>query len=408
MNAWLAITHAEVVLEREVLNNATVLINNGLIHEIGPAEYLKVYRIPTIDAAGAYLIPGLIDTHNDGVEREINPRPRTNFPSQFAFRNFENRAVASGITTAFHAVMFADLLEKARSIARAKEVADMVLAAANSVIDHKVLYRLDVWTPEAMDPVFDSMRRGTVQAMSLNDHTPGQGQYRNVEEYQKTMAAYLAKGAIKIKPEEIAKARLEDHVGDRSSVKIVMDRTREEMRHEPFVLLAHDPDTAEKVDEMAEFGVTIAEFPVTKEAAVQARKRGMSITMGAPNIVRGGSASGNISAVELAAEGLLDIICGDYHAPSILYSTLKLVESGLCDFPKAVSMLGSNAAHAFGLVDTGRIRIGHVADLCLFRVVEGLPSVQAVIKNGDVEFGNGALEGKAPFTAPRKTRPMDR
>ena len=377
----IAITNARVVLPDSFIDNGTVVVSGGLIADFGPSEYLPACGERIFDAKGAWLIPGLVDSHNDGIEEEINPRPRAAFPLDFAIANYELRAAASGVTTAFHAVMFADLLDKERSIRGATAVADAIHGLHNPLIDHEVLYRLDVWTPDGLDPMFASMRKARVQAMSLNDHTPGQGQYHDLDEFKKTIEAYLAKAAIRYSPEKVIEAQLDIRQTE-ARPTAVLERTAAEMAERPFVLLGHDPDSAEKVDELAELGVSIAEFPVAYPAARRARDIGQWITMGAPNIVRGGSTSGNLNAAELAGDGLLDILCGDYHAPCLLYAVLMLYRQGYCELPAAVAMITSNPADAFRLHDRGRIERGLLADLCLFTEEGGIPQIAATFKAG--------------------------
>ena len=376
-----AITNARVVLPDGVMENGTVLVCDGLIADYGPSEHLSTQGARVWDANGAWLIPGLVDTHNDGVEEEMNPRPRAGFPLDFAIANYELRAAAAGVTTAFHAVMFADLMDKERSIRGATDVADAVHGLPKPLIDHEVLYRLDVWTPDGMDPLFASMRRARVQAMSLNDHTPGQGQYHNLGEFKKTIEAYLAKAAIRYSPDEVIEAQMRARPAE-ARPTAVLERTAAEMSERPFVLLGHDPDSAGKVDELAALGVSIAEFPVAYEAAARAREIGQWITMGAPNIVRGGSTSGNLNAAELAADGLLDILCGDYHAPCLLYASLMLYRQGYCELPEAIALITSNPARAFSLNDRGRIERGLLADLCLFQEDGDIPQIISTFKEG--------------------------
>ncbi len=384
----LAITNARIVLLDSVLENGDLIVSGGLIEEFGPAGSLPVRGMQAIDARGAYLIPGIIDSHNDGVEGEINPRPRAGFPANFAIANYEMRAASSGVTTAFHAVMFADLLDKERTIRGASAIADMLHELTNPLIDHEVLYRLDVWTPSGLGPLFNSMRKAKVQAMSLNDHTPGQGQYRDLDELKKTLSAYLAKMAIRFDPNEIVGSKVSGAARNERPVE-VLRRTRDEIAKEPFILLGHDPDTPEKIDELADLGVTIAEFPVTYAAAQRAREVGQWITMGAPNIVRGGSSSGNLSALRLARDGLLDILCGDYHAPSILYSAMLLYRQGICPLPESIAMITSNPAKSLSLTDRGRTAPGLAADLCLFTESGHIPRVLAVLKRGELIYSGG-------------------
>lgn len=385
-----AITHATVVLEDELVENGAVVVQGGLITDVGASESLATNGLPVVDARGAYLIPGVIDTHNDGLEREINPRPQVGFPRPFALSNFERRALASGVTTTFHAIYFGDVARHGRSIQHATACTEAIRATAGqSRHDHQVLHRCDVWSPTGFDLLIESLRQFGTPAMSLNDHTPGQGQFRDLEQLKRYMSDQRAGGSVDLDAE--IRRRIDARAGDRDTVPGVLRRTRQAWTQAPFLIASHDDDSPEKVDEMVAVGATVAEFPVTLEAARRARERGMAITVGAPNIVRGGSTSGNISATDLAAEGLADIICADYHAPSLLYAAFKLVEQGICDLPRAIAMLSATPARVFGLADRGRLAKGKRADLCLVRTGEAGPVATLVLSAGKVAFSAGDL-----------------
>ena len=391
MNRSLVITHAWLVVEDEVLANGAVLIHDGRIAAIEASEGVgRGDGLPVMDAQGAYVIPGIIDTHNDSVESEINPRPLANLPRSFALANFERRALAAGVTTVFHAVSFADLPSKDRSLGGAVATSETIRQARTATIDHHVLHRCDVWSPESLDSLFDSLRRSRVRALSLNDHTPGQGQFRDLEKYKEQMLAYRRDDPSYDPDGEIAH-RLRRKTRERETVDYVLARVQEEVRTTPATLVSHDDDTTEKVDRMAELGTTVAEFPITWEAARRAREHGMWITVGAPNIVRGGSNNGNLSAAELTGERLADIICADYHTPSLLFAAFKLVAVGVCDLARAIAMLTANPARAFGLSDRGVIAPGMIADLCVVRLGDGIPDVTAVLRSGVCVF----LAGRA-------------
>src|SRR5262249_52842540 len=154
------------------------------------------------------------------------------------------------------------------------------------------------------------------------------------------------------------------------TVPAVYARVGREAAAQRIVVGTHDDDSPEKVDAQIRLGASVAEFPITLAAARQARARGMSIVVGAPNIVRGGSQSGNLDARELIAAGLADAICADYHAPSLLPAAFRLAREGLADLPRAVRMVTLNAARAVGLRDRGSLAAGQRADLILVRLVD--------------------------------------
>lgn len=403
-NASFAIVNAQVVLTDRVIERGSVLVEDGRIAAIGETRLeLAGATAEEIDVDGAYLIPGVVDLHNDSLETEINPRPGANLPLSFALANFERRLAASGVTTEFHAISFMNMEKSGRTVdqaaARAAHIAE-IQAGFSGMVDHHVLHRLDVWNPEAMDMLFASVRQMSAGYVSLNDHTPGQGQYRDVERYSEFMKKWREqRGAGSLGEDEVAE-RMKSRADDKTTIPSVYARVAGELATAPFVLSTHDDDSPEKVDRQWEIGATINEFPVTMDAAVRARERGMAIVVGAPNIVRGGSTSGNMDAVDLVEAGLADIICADYHAPSLLVAAFKLVEEGRTDLVSAIRMLTVNPATAVGLTDRGAIETGRRADLAVVRLDgSGAPSVEMVYRGGELVMAmpRPALIGSAAW-----------
>jgi len=382
----LLIHNAVLVLPDAVIERGAVGIADGAIAEVvdGPAARGTYAR--EIDARGAYLMPGIIDLHNDSLETEINPRPETDLPLEFALSNLERRLLPFGVTTEFHAVAFMDMARNRRTVSQAAARAAFIAdhrCSGSAVLDHHILHRLDVWSPHSMDAIFESLDRFPARYVSLNDHTPGQGQYRDLDKYIERMKAWTAaRGGAPPDGGEVHE-RIAGRAADTTTLPQVYDRVRAESARSRLVIASHDDDSPEKVDMLWEVGARIAEFPVTLDAARRARERGMWIVVGAPNIVRGGSSSGNQDARELFEHGLADVICADYHAPSLLRSAFRLVDEGLIDLPTAVKTLTLNPAEAVGLPSIGAIREGWRADLILVRCgANGLPVVESVMRDG--------------------------
>lgn len=381
------ITGARVVLPEGILDNGEVGIDAGRVMEVGPAGTLQGRYDNVIDADGGYVMPGIIDLHNDSLEVEINPRPETSLPPSFALANLGRRLLFSGVTTEFHAISFMNNGRNRRTVNGAAERAERVrehIASGDEVVGNHVLHRLDVWTPDALDVLFDSLSKSPIRYVSINDHTPGQGQYRELEGYRERMAAWQAqRGNAPLTQDDITQ-RIMERAEDTETVPFVYGRISEERQRLPFVIASHDDDSAEKVDILWELGARVAEFPVTLDAAQRARERGMTIVVGAPNIVRGGSSSGNMDAAELFRLGLADAICADYHAPSLLPSAFRLAEDGVTDLVTAVRALTLNPARALGLEDLGAVLPGFVADLLVVRQsAAGLPQVERVFRQGE-------------------------
>jgi alpha-D-ribose 1-methylphosphonate 5-triphosphate diphosphatase len=386
-----AITNATVVLADQVVERGTVEITAGRISEVQAlASRLRHDGREVIDGRGAYLLPGLVDLHNDSLELEINPRPRTSLPLPFALNNCERRLVACGVTTEFHAIGFMNRPSAHRTVDGARERSAYIAGLRNEaerVIDHHVLHRINVRDREALEIVLDSLSNFDLRYASLDDHTPGQGQFRDVETlYQRLLDTSAARGESAQAREEIEQ-RITLAAQDTATVPYVYQRVRSESRLRPITLASHDDHTPEKVDALRVVGATIAEFPVTADAAARAREHGMAIVTGAPNILRGGSQSGNVSAGELIRSDLADIICADYHAPSMLAATFKIVREGLRELSSAVRMVTLNPAQAVGLNDRGAIQPGLRADMILVRLDgHGFPHVEATFSRGRRAF----------------------
>lgn len=395
----LTITNAVLVLPNRLIERGTLRVEQGRIAAIdeGPVSSLTE-QADVIDAAGAFLIPGVVDLHNDNLEFEINPRPRANLPIPFALNTMERRLAAAGITTEFHAISFMEQPAKQRSVGHAEAKAAHIAAVQRGpvrAVRHHILHRLDVRSPQALDSAFASLRRSTLRYASLNDHTPGQGQYRNIER----LIALAHENADRLGSARTDaswyRERMERARADTGTVPAFYERVYQESRATPTILSTHDDDTVEKVDAQVAIGATIAEFPVTFEAARHARDRGMTIVVGAPNIMRGGSQSGNLPAHELVALGLADAICADYHAPCLIPAAFKLARDGLLELPAAIRMITLNPARAVGLHDLGALEAGRIADLALVRLdADGLTHVEATWIAGRTVFRFAESEWK--------------
>jgi alpha-D-ribose 1-methylphosphonate 5-triphosphate diphosphatase len=394
----LAITNATVILPDRIVQGGGVLVRDGIIEEVTEAgARLDGAAASVVDAAGAYLLPGLVDLHNDGLEFEVNPRPSANLPMDVAFAAMERRLIGAGVTTEFHAISYVEKASADRSASVAAERAEFLAEIQDredGAIDHQILHRIDLWSPEHLDSVFESVRRMAVGYVSLNDHTPGQGQFRDVDAYIERMRAYndrrsLAEPKLDAELDSI-RARIADRESRRDETIPVLERVRQEAAEHGVIVAGHDDDSPEKVSLLHGLGARISEFPVTIEAARRARELGMPIVVGAPNIVRGGSQSGNLDACELFSLGLADVVCADYHAPSILPSAFIVAAQGLTDLPTAVRTITVNAARAVGLLDRGAIVPGQRADLNLVRTNgRGTPFVVGTFRGGRQVFGFG-------------------
>ena len=150
-----------------------------------------------------------------------------------------------------------------------------------------------------------------------------------------------------------------------------------------IAVASHDDATLDHVAEARQFNVTVAEFPTSMVAARASHEAGMGVLMGAPNVVRGKSHSGNIAARDLAEAGVLDVLSSDYVPFSLIYAPFVLAETvDHIELPRAIAMVTANPARQVGLTDRGRLASGLRADLVRVGRNEGIPVVRQVWREG--------------------------
>lgn len=377
------VRHVRAVLADRVLEDATVVVEDGRI-----AALTEGGPVPArvIDGHGAFCLPGLVDVHSDGLEKETEPRPGVTFPVDFALASFEGRVRAAGVTTVFHGVAFEDDTENGRSVERAVQCCDAVRQRRESgvaLLDHRVLHRLDARDPAGLA----ALRRILARAddgleddvlVSFEDHTPGVGQYADTEAYR----SYLERtqNLSRSEAQSMVDARRDRREARRSHRATAIDWLASQAGIDAFRLLAHDPTDAADVAEAAGWGAAVAEFPTSRDAASAARARGMPSVMGAPNVLRGASHSGNVAAEDLVAHRLCTALASDYLPATLLAAAFKLAEAGTATLPDAVALVTSGPAQVAGLADRGVLAEGYQADLVLATVDRGWPTVRTVIR----------------------------
>ncbi|NDJ61393.1 MAG: alpha-D-ribose 1-methylphosphonate 5-triphosphate diphosphatase [Chloroflexi bacterium] len=388
---WLS--DLRVVLPDEVLERGSLRIENGQIAEIidGPAPD------PTVSAPGLIAIPGLVDLHGDMLERDIQPRPGALFPVALALFELDKRLAGAGVTTAYAAVSFAWKQDDLRSMEKAAEIIDTIHHQRdNLLVDFFVHARFEINNPETGPVLAELLDKGRVHLVSVMDHTPGQGQYSNIDKYVNFMAKWLGVDPNFI--EENALVRMKDAIKTAADTPRNWDGVRgviEVAEAREIPVASHDDDTIEKIDRVADLGVTISEFPVTLIAAEEARRRGMHVIMGAPNAYRGESNTGNLSALEAIKAGLVDILATDYFPAAPLHSAFKLVRDGVLPLHESVKLVSKNPAEAMDLRDRGVIEVGRRADIVL--VQEDVhPRVRATLRSGVPVYWDNYMAQLAP------------
>lgn len=376
-----------IVLNDRIIERGALRIEGGTIAEIRGTPVDDA----AINGGGLLLMPGMIDMHGDMIEREIEPRPGVRMPMELGLRDLDRKLANSGVTTAYAAVSFSpgSTYGHMRSYDFTSEMIRAVREYAPTLlIDHRVHARFELTFPAALSVVKELIAEGSVDLISLCDHTPGQGQYRDLP----LQAANMAKSkGISV---EQAMANLEQRIADRRETAGDLTATLRAITQycalHGVPVASHDDDTIEKVEQMQALGANISEFPVTLEAAREARSRGMLNAMGAPNALRGSSYSGNLSARDAHAHGVLDLLAADYHPSAMLPAVLVLGKSDPDGLPGATRLTTANPARALGLEDRGMIAEGMRADL-IAADDRGVGHVRMTISNGAVVYSDGTM-----------------
>jgi alpha-D-ribose 1-methylphosphonate 5-triphosphate diphosphatase len=359
----LIIRNVRAVTPTEVLVDASVVVAKGMIREIA-ARSLPAEGFEEIDGRGRLLLPGFIDIHSDVIENAIQPRPGGRFPVDVALQELDKQLVACGVTSIYHCLCF--LHSDEHPPFRSAEMTDYLvhqiheLKGGFSARTH-IHARYEVTNDEAFSQVESLIRRRLIHFFSIMDHTPGQGQFSDVAHFRTYYSK--ARGLSEEHVDTIIDRRLD---ASRRVDWQGIEHLARVCRNNGIRMASHDDDSAEKVAAVGRLGVTLSEFPVNLEAARAARRHGMLISLGSPNVLRGASLTGNLSGREALAAGVGDILCSDYAPMSLLHAALQLCREGITDLPAAVRLITLNPARATGIdAFTGSILPGRTADLVL-------------------------------------------
>lgn len=376
LSGHLCLANAQLVLPDRVITGF-VAIENGEITEIVEGD-----TVPdgALDCKGDLVLPGLVELHTDNVERHIEPRPKVDWPHLPALIAHDAELASTGITTVFDAMRVGSIPSgKGRYIDYARNLANELLAARAAglfKISHFLHLRAEICSETLMDEMAAFGPADRVGIVSLMDHTPGQRQFRDLG----VLKDYVTK------KRGMSDAEFADHVANLLNLQERFGARHEagavaEAKRLGAVLASHDDTTAEHVATSARNGVGFAEFPTTVEAARACREYGLAVMMGAPNLIRGASHSGNVAAEELARSDLLDIVSSDYVPSALLLSAFCLAQIWE-DLPRAVATVTRNAAQAAGLKDRGALQCGMRGDVLRVHQFGSTPLLRGVWRQG--------------------------
>jgi|SRR5665213_894686 len=372
----LVLKNAKLVLADEVVDGS-VLIHGGKIAAVshGASQTGE-------DMGGDYVIPGLVELHTDHLENHYHPRPGVDWPPISAVIAHDAQIAAAGITTVFDALRVGTF-DPGDLAARDGEKLLSAITQAQLMqhlrAEHFIHLRCELPCPDTLESAVSTIQSGDIHLISLMDHTPGARQFTSLDKFRQY---YLGKKLIL--PEKI-----DDYIEERRALQVIYATTNkvgllQMARERNIPMLSHDDATAAHVDEAVADGVVIAEFPTTAESAAAARNHGLKILMGAPNLIRGGSHSGNISTEEVARAGHLDMMSSDYVPMSLLLAAFELpnrIET--ISLPQAVATISKNPAQIAGLIDRGEIAVGLRADLARVSMAAGFPVVKQLWRQGN-------------------------
>jgi len=361
------VTNARIVTTAETFTGS-VQVENGKFSRIdsGPTSMPDAE-----DWEGDYLIAGLVELHTDNLEKHLEPRPGVRWPAISALLTHDAQISTAGITTVLDSMGVGDFDERsirASGLHAATEA--LTHARSNGLLraEHLLHMRCEIACDNVVEVVGPFLDDPTVRLVSLMDHTPGQRQWMDVEKFrtytqrnQKWSDEYLA---------QVVAERMDMQVrnSDRNRLRLL-----ELCRDRSLPMASHDDTVPAHIDEAVAAGFRISEFPTTEGAARAARKHGLGIVMGAPNLIRGGSHSGNVSALDLARADLIDVLSSDYVPHSLLHAAFLLRDQAGWTLAKAIATATLNPARLVGLHDRGEIALGKRADFVRVRESLGVP-----------------------------------
>ena len=372
----LLFTNGQIVTPDQVFSG-TVCIAGDRIADVEPTPATS---LAAIDLNGDFLLPGLVEIHTDNLEKYIRPRPGVEWPIIPALLAHDAQIAATGITTVLDAVRVGSSVNDLGRASVFAQILDGIQAGRDAAIfrsDHFIHVRCEIGDAEAGELFLKVHKNNLIRLVSIMDHTPGQRQFADLARYRKTYgyAAGMNNDDIDLFINQAQELQARYAEPNRCIIA-------EAARRQGIAIASHDDTTLKHIEEAISLGITISEFPTTITAAKAAHQHGMGTVAGAPNLVRGGSHSGNVAALELAKLGLLDALSSDYMPVSLLHGAFILHWQGNIPLPQAIASATSAPARLAGFNDRGAIAIGQKADFLRVRIVNQVPVIKEVWCNG--------------------------
>lgn len=368
-------TNARIVTATEIVAG-TLLVADGEVHAIEPGNSDVA---GAIDLDGDLIVPGLVELHTDNLERHTTPRPKVRWPTAGAVMAHDAQMAAAGITTVLDAVRLGRTIDDGEDVHMLAGTIDAISRAQRSGLTraaHFLHLRCEVACADTAEQFRALADASLLRLVSIMDHTPGQRQFVDPERLRVYYTRKYAMSDAAFDAFTAERQAMHERYAAKHRAEIVAIS-----RAKGLALASHDDATPAHVDEAVADGMTIAEFPTTIEAAALSHRQGMAVLVGGPNIVLGGSHSGNIAAADLVRAGVADIVSSDYVPTSLMHAAFMLADDGI-GVPAALAMVSRNPARAIGLEDRGELAQGQLADFARVRVDAGVPQIRAVWRQG--------------------------
>jgi alpha-D-ribose 1-methylphosphonate 5-triphosphate diphosphatase len=374
------IENAAVVLPSGILKGASIKIEDRIISKIREGNINTNNK--RINAQERFLLPGFVDLHSDAIEKEIEPRPNSFFPVNIALFELDKKLAACGVTTIFHALSFAEGEIGVRCNRKASEIIKEINRLSPKLdVKTKVHARFEITDDGAMPYLESLLRDGHIHLFSLMDHTPGQGQFKEVTSFKHYFGTVYKKS-----DSELTKI-IDRKLSVKESVKSHVDYAVALCKSMNVPMASHDDDSDEKICWLKKMGIRISEFPVNMDTVRSARSNGIYVCLGAPNALRGNSQAKNLSARDAISSGYGDILCSDYSPMTILHAVFTLYKHGILPLHEAVNMASINPAKAVGISDKiGSIEEGKEADLIMVDIGYEIPRIVKTFAAGREVF----------------------
>lgn len=372
--------NARLIL-RDRVETGTLRIADGVITDI---DFGTAVPKGAQDMQGDYIAPGLVELHTDNLERHMSPRPKVDWPHRAAILAHDRELAGTGITTVFDAIRVGSMISAEHQYQRyARGMVDTILtmrAARALRISHHIHLRAEICSETLAEELAEFGPEDRVGIVSMMDHTPGQRQFRDLSKFEAYVRGKHSFDAAAFQRHVDTLYDVQKQYGKTHEAATVAAATRY-----GAALASHDDTTAEQVETSHRYGVRLAEFPTTIEAAHSCHANGIATIMGAPNVIRGGSHSGNVAALDLAKADRLDILSSDYVPAGLLIAALQLGDLW-GDLARGLATVTHAPAQSVGLTDRGTIKVGARGDVIRFARLDGLPILRETWVEGQRVF----------------------